>query len=400
MRASISVDLTVRRPPGAIVLAYGFRPFFLAAAAWAIVALALWMLALAGRAPAWLAVDLAWHQHEMIFGVFGAALAGFLLTALPEWTKTPPLTGVPLALLVGLWLAGRAVMLSGSERAELALVTAAFLPCVALIGAAVVTTNRAPRLGLFVAAIAALGLFSAAWQAGRVGWLAIDPTSRALPALLTLAALITLASGRIMLVVSQLALAVDASARRLRADPASTALAGVMLLALAAAVAFELRPAVVGWIALAAAAAQVHRLSEWWIGRSARRPYVWPFHLGSLMIAGATAAIGLDRLGLPLPAGGIAHALGIGAAALVTLAVMTIAGLRHTGHALEFPRTATAALVCLAVAALARAAPLLAPSLAHGALGLSAVLWIAAFALYLVGVGPKLARPRVDGKPG
>jgi len=92
----------------------GFRPFFLLAGLWAPVALLLWLSMLAGVLELPTAMDpVAWHVHEMLFGFVAAAIAGFLLTALPGWTGCPPLRGLPLAALAVLWLAGRlAVALS------------------------------------------------------------------------------------------------------------------------------------------------------------------------------------------------------------------------------------------------------------------------------------------------
>lgn len=400
MRSSTSAEA---RAVGTIdvVLAYGFRPFFLATASWAIVALVLWVAALAGALPGWLAVDLAWHQHEMLFGVFGAAVAGFMLTAFPEWTKADPLTGAPLGWLAGLWLAGRLVMLSGTTRPDAALVAAAFLPAVAAIAVAVVIVRRPPRLGLFVALIAGYAALAVAWQLARIGVVPIEPTMLALPALLLVAALVTMAAGRIVPIVSQLALRADASRRRVLAEPASTDVAVWTLLSLAVLVLADAPPAIVGWAACAASAAQLHRLAEWWIGWSGRRAYIWPFHLSGLLIAGAAAAIGFDRLGVPVPSSAVAHALGLGGAALATLAVMTVAGLLHTGHALEVSWGTGAGLAVLAPAALLRAAaPWLDGDRAAQAVDLAGSAWIAAFAVYLATVGPKLVRPRADGKPG
>lgn len=400
MRSSISVEA---RAAGAVevVLAYGFRPFFLATALWAIVALALWVAALAGRLPGWLAVDLGWHQHEMLFGVFGAAVAGFMLTALPEWTKAEPVTGAPLGWLAGLWLVGRAVMLSGTTRPDAALVAAAFLPAVAAIALGVVIAKRPPRLGLFVALIAGYAGLAVAWQLARVGVVAIEPTTLALPSLLVVTALVTTAAGRIVPIVSQLALRADASSRRVLAEPASTDVAVWTLLLLAMLALADAPPAIVGWVACAAAAAQLHRLAEWWIGWPGRRAYIWPFHLSGLLIAGAAAAIGFDRLGVPVPSSAVAHALGLGGAATATLAVMTIAGLLHTGHPLEIPRILSGGLVLAALAALLRtAAPWLDGDRAAQAIDLAGSAWVAAFAAYLIAVGPKLVRPRADGKPG
>ena len=86
----------------------GFRPFFLAAAVWAVLALLLWLLMFSGQLELPLGIaPLAWHRHEMLFGFAGAAIAGFLLTAVPNWTGRLPIAGAPLALLCLLWLSGR-----------------------------------------------------------------------------------------------------------------------------------------------------------------------------------------------------------------------------------------------------------------------------------------------------
>src|SRR5512139_1255935 len=94
------------------ILRGGFRPFFLGGAIWAVIALAIWLAALAWQFTLPSAFDaLAWHRHEMLFGFVGAVVAGFLLTAIPNWTGRLPIAGGPLAALWGLWFAGRLAML-------------------------------------------------------------------------------------------------------------------------------------------------------------------------------------------------------------------------------------------------------------------------------------------------
>ncbi|MCZ7657052.1 MAG: NnrS family protein [Xanthobacteraceae bacterium] len=397
MARSISADASA-----GVLLAYGFRPFFLATAAWAVAAVVLWVAALAGALPSWLgAVDLTWHQHEMLFGTFSAAVAGFVLTAFPEWTKSDALDGSVLGWIFALWVAGRAAMLVEDVRLDLALLAAAFLPAVTGIAVHVLVRHRPPRLGLFVLLLGLLAALDATWQAGRLGLLAIEPARLALPSLLVYAALVTVASGRIVPIVSQLALRADARTRVLRMEPASSDIAAVTLLALAAGVLAAPEAQATGWIALAAAAAQVHRLCEWWIGVAGRRAFVWPFWFASLAIAAAAAGIGLDRLAIPVASSAIVHALGFGGAAVATLAVMTVAGLLHTGHALRVPPGVTLALLSLSAGTLARCAvPWLEGAHAKAAMDLAGTLWIGGFALYLGIIGPKLVRPRVDGKPG
>ena len=99
-------------PPGPAILQQGFRPFFLLAGIWASLAMALWMGRLAGLAVLPGAIDaLAWHKHEMLFGFAAAAMAGFILTAIPNWTGRLPIGGWRLAALVGLWGLGRLAFL-------------------------------------------------------------------------------------------------------------------------------------------------------------------------------------------------------------------------------------------------------------------------------------------------
>jgi uncharacterized protein involved in response to NO len=94
------------------ILRGGFRPFFVGAATWGIVALALWLCSLAGlfQLPT-VFEGVAWHRHEMIFGFVGAAVAGFLLTAIPNWTGRLPIAGAPLLALFAVWVAARVALL-------------------------------------------------------------------------------------------------------------------------------------------------------------------------------------------------------------------------------------------------------------------------------------------------
>jgi uncharacterized protein involved in response to NO len=130
---------------GPVIFSYGFRPFFLGGALWAIVAMALWIAALSGF------IDLGgdygapnWHAHEMLFGFASAVLAGFLLTAVPNWTGRLPVSGKPLIWLFALWCAGRLFLLVPDT---VGVVTAAtvdglFLPALLAICAREVLAGR------------------------------------------------------------------------------------------------------------------------------------------------------------------------------------------------------------------------------------------------------------------
>src|ERR1035437_8519366 len=105
---TITAEERPRRLRQPAVLSYAFRPMFLAAGSWAILSLVLWLAVVLGYIQLSSRFDpLAWHIHEMLFGFVMAAVAGFLLTAIPNWTNRLPVRGYPLALLTGLWLLGR-----------------------------------------------------------------------------------------------------------------------------------------------------------------------------------------------------------------------------------------------------------------------------------------------------
>ena len=116
-----------------VLFALGFRPLFLAGSLFAVLAIPLWIAAFFGHielspAGGWL----AWHRHEMVFGFGVAIVAGFLLTAIQAWTGVPALTGKPVLLMAGLWLAGRLCWLFGTPLWLLIPVDLLFLPLVAL----------------------------------------------------------------------------------------------------------------------------------------------------------------------------------------------------------------------------------------------------------------------------
>ena len=96
---------------GPAILTFGFRPFFFGAAVWALLAMALWVPMLSGHLMLPTAFDpVSWHAHEFLFGYLGAVVAGFLLTAVPNWTGRLPIVGWWLGMLAGLWLVGRVVV--------------------------------------------------------------------------------------------------------------------------------------------------------------------------------------------------------------------------------------------------------------------------------------------------
>lgn len=333
-----------------------------------------------------------WHAHEMIFGTYGMALAGFLTTAVPEWTDTRRRQGRDLLWLVWLWLPGRLAGLVGADA--LAGVTgvtdAAFLLLLTWYVGKALLERRSTRHLSFPVWCA---LFAAAEIAVRLAWLAEDYELSG--RLLTVAlgiflVFFSLSVARINVVVMNLALDPTGETTPYRPHPGRQNLAaGLVALYLVALLALPESTAP-AFLALAAGAAFFDRLAEWFIGRAVLRSEVLGLMLANGMAGAGFVVIGLGGLGLPVAASTGQHLLAMGSLGLAVISVFIIAGLRHTGRPLELPRQAHAALALMLAAALVRTLPELGigESLLGAHYGIAALLWAAAFAVWLHGFLP------------
>jgi uncharacterized protein involved in response to NO len=343
-----------------------------------------------------------WHAHEMLFGFIGAALAGFLLTAVPSWTGQRGFAGWPLALLAGVWLAGR-FFIATATHWPLALYAGAdlaFLPALAafLIPPLIRSRNRNTRLLLVLAALFTVNV-TFYWALAHA-----DPglaRSALLAGVNLVLLLVTIIGGRIVPAFTKSALKqqgrdTDLHSSRMLDAAAVAAMVGVLLVDL---VVPQSRAA--GGMALVAAVAQAARLSQWRSLRTVRLPIVWILHL-----AYAWLPVGLALKAIALLTGwgtGLSwmHALTIGAAATMILAVMTRASLGHTGRPLIVKPAIVLAYVLLTAATLVRVLGPGSSILSYTqVITIAALLWTGAFALFLCVYGPILLRPRADGKPG
>ncbi len=389
-----ALDTDLRLPRDWPVLRLAFRPFYLLAALAAVVLMPLWGLVYSGRLP--LKTGLAptlWHVHEMLFGMLGAVVVGFLFTAGKAWTGLPTPRGAALGFFVLLWLAARIASLLAPYPVFFFL-DLAFLPLAAAVFLhLLVEAGNTRNLGI-AAVLGLLGAANLAFHLGASGALQIS-SLRALHAGLALLVLLeTLIGGRVIPLFTRNAqpgLSNEVPAWR-EALTLLTTIAGLALWLLEAA------PLLAALALMAAAALHVARLITWRPLSTRARPILWVLHL-----AYAWIPVGLALLALALlrqqPVSPALHALGVGASGGLVLAMMTRTARGHTGRPLQAGRTEVWAYGLILLAALVRVVtPLLAPQLYTQGLLLAGGLFASAFALYLRVYTAWLTSPRADGR--
>jgi len=387
-------------PPEAALplLDKGFRPFFLLGAAFAVLAVPLWLLALdGGFQPGGDFGAMQWHAHEMLFGFCSAIIAGFLLTAVGNWSGRETASGWPLAFLALVWGLGRGAMFFAAvlPRYTPALVDLAFLPLLAIACAFPLFASRSRRNYGFVGLLAALTLTNAV--AHRAALHADIATVRVAHrvALDVIVVMVALMSGRIVPMFTRNATRLD----WIRSIPLleKSSLGALVLLVLV-----DIWPAAGALSAALAAVAGVlliARMRYWGSLLAAREPLLWILHAGSLWLPVGLLLRAGSALTPLVPSSSSLHALTAGAIGLLTLGMMARVSLGHTGRMLVLPRWMGAAFVCLLVAGLVRVgAPFLPSSFYLSALTVAAGAWSIAFGLFLVRYGAMLVAPRADSR--
>jgi uncharacterized protein involved in response to NO len=385
------------------LFAYGFRPFFLAAGLSAVLVVPAWLAMIAqGTMPLGALPPQLWHAHELFYGFVGAALAGFLLTAVPSWTGAKGFAGWPLAAVASAWLLGRlafalanAVPLWALAAAELA-----FLPGVAILLAPPLLRSRNRNTPLLLV-LAALWIADAVFLAGLARQDALLAGRSLRVAIDLMLIVVTVIGGRIVPSFTANALRRRGEAPEIRSRPWLERAVIALMVAVALVDLWEPDGAIAGWLAALVAVAQGVRLSGWRSLRARGEAILWVLHLG---YAWMPVGFALKALWLLAGMGWAAHwphALTMGVFGTMILAVMTRAALGHTGRELTVGGSVAAAYLLLTLGVAARVfAPGLWPAHYLQTLFVSGALWTAGFALYLVVYTPILVLSRADGKPG
>ncbi|MCU0790823.1 MAG: NnrS family protein [Nitratireductor sp.] len=395
---TVSSSGQMRSWTGPAILTYGFRPFFLGAAVWAALAMLVWVSMLAGRIDLPTAFDaVSWHSHEFLFGYLQAVIAGFLLTAVPNWTGRLPIVGWPLAALFTLWVAGRIAVAFSADMPPLAVALADLAFPVALAGAIAreIVAGRNWRnlvvLGMLAAFATGNAIFH--FEAARGDYAAQGHGLRlGLGAAIMMIALI---GGRIIPSFTRNWL-VKRGEDRLPVPPMQgfDRLALVALLAaLLLWVVLPLNP-VTGLALILAGVLHLVRLARWKGLMTFAEPLVVVLHAGYAFLPIGALALGWEillpgQLGMPAAQ----HLWMAGAIGLMTLAVMTRATLGHTGQQLAAGPATVAIYAALVAAVFARLAAGAFPGQAELLHALAGMFWIGAFAGFAIVYGRPLLRP-------
>jgi uncharacterized protein involved in response to NO len=360
----------------------GFRPFYLLAGTYAALGVPIWALQYAGVLPG---ANMLWHAHEMLFGYAFAVIAGFLLTAVRNWTGLPTPAGAALAGIAALWLAAR--LLAPFSLPAAAGAGALFAIALAWgIGRPLVLSGNRRNLFL-VALVLAMGAGGAAFQAWPRLGMAIG-----LDVVLFVMAVI---AGRVLPMFTNNAVPGAGARRNPRLEIA--AIASLPVLYALEAAGFATAAA---WAALVAAALHGLRLALWAPHRSFGKPILWILHVSYAWIVAHLVLRAMAGFDLVLPMLAV-HALTVGAIGGLTLGMMTRTARGHTGRNLAAGRAEVAAYVLVQAAAVARVVvPLTFPASYPVTILVSSLLWCAAFVLFVVVYVPILTRARADGMPG
>ncbi len=383
------------RPPRFALWQLGFRPFFLLASVFAALSIGLWALQFAGWLGRPYLQGPLWHAHEMLFGFAFAVVVGFLLTAGKNWTNRPTLSGAPLSALVLLWLAGRVLVLT--PFAVIAAIVNVTFPLAAALALAVpFIASRNRRNYFFLALLLLVAAAELAVHLAQLGLVDLPPWIGIQLGLDILLFVMAVMAGRIIPLFTNSGVP-GADARK---HVAVERVALGALLALLIADAAPLHGVLLMAIAGVGASAHLVRLTLWHPWKTLRVPLVWALHVAYAWIPVHLALRALAEAGRVAPSVAT-HALTVGAAGGLIVAMMTRISRGHTGHPLRADGADVACyLLVLAAAAIRVFVPLVDATLTIAAVLGSAALWSAGFGLFAVRYGPMLVRPRIDGRPG
>ncbi len=381
------------------VFALGFRAFFALAGLFALILIALWAAIYKGV----LVTDnyypnSYWHAHEMLLGYSVAVIAGFLLTAVKNWTGVQTLQGGKLLGLCLLWIYGRVIPFYSELIPDIiiALIDFSFLPVLAYFIAQPIIKSGNFRNLFFIALLLLMAFGNACIHAEILGYYEDSAELGLNLVVMIIMMIILIIAGRVFPFFTERGIKGVMAIRNPMLDSLAIASSSIVFLMLI----FNIDGVILAIAALAAVAANVLRVSGWYDPRIWYVPLLWVLYLGYAWIILGFSFVALSSLSI-IPPSVATHAFTVGGIGVLTLGMMARVSLGHTGRAMKASNTIAIAFALINLAALFRVLlPALLPTWYGGFLTISIYFWLAAFSLFAVVYLPILSSVRVDGKRG
>lgn len=381
-----------------VFFSIGFRPFFLIATLFSAVLMALWVFFYSSQQPLSsfdYYTSITWHAHEMIFGYGMAVVAGFLLTAIRNWTRVQTVSGHKLMLLVLVWVFGRMAPFVFNQAWMVALIDMLFLPSLAVFVAIPLVKVGNKRNYFMVGMIVLMALLNLLVHLDKLGVVQNTAILAYKTAFYIIIALIIVMAGRVFPMFSQNGVPVRYQVVKY---PLIEKLVIPSYFVFMVSLLFIGSPLITAITAILAAIIHIVRLKGWYNSQIWQVPLVWVLHVGYLfLIVGLVmTAISQYKPSLYFLA---LHAFSIGTLGIVTIGMMARVSIGHTGRDLRFPPKALKPVFILMVlVVIVRVfVPLVVPSVYQWTIIISGSFWVLAFALFVVSYVKILVNPRVDG---
>jgi len=381
------------------LFALGFRAFFALAGLAALILIVFWNAIFNGTLTSeHYFSNNYWHAHEMLLGYAAAVIAGFLLTAVKNWTGKQTLTGDPLANLCLLWLYGRILPFYAGllPDALIVLVDFSFLPVLAYQVSKPIIEAKQYRNLFFIGLLLLLALSNGMIHLEMLGLLPNSAATGIQLAVATIIILILIIAGRVFPFFTERGIPGTLIIRNPLLDNASVASA-VIVFALQL---FGISGTLLALAAVAAVIVNIARLSGWYVQRVIYVPLLWVLYAGyGWVILGFLLTV-LSAYSLVLPSLAL-HAFTLGGIGVLTLGMMARISLGHTGRAMKASNAIAVAFVLINIAALFRVLlPIAMPGWYETLIYISTLSWLAAFSLFVFVYGPILTTARIDGQEG
>ena len=380
-----------------VFFSIGFRPFFLLATLLSAILLGLWVFFYAIHVPL-RSFDyyssITWHAHEMIFGYGMAVVAGFLLTAIRNWTRIPTVSGTGLMLLVVAWILGRIAPFVLNQDWLIAVFDMLFLPLLAVFVAIPLVKAGNKRNYFMVGMIVVMSVLNLLVHLDKLGFVQNTATIAYKTAFYIIIALIIVMAGRVFPMFSQNGVPVRYQVVKY---PLVEKLAVPSYFAFMISLLFIGSTLLTALTAIIAVVIHSIRLKGWYNKQIWQVPLVWVLHMGYLFLIVGLVMTAISQY-VPALYFLALHAFSIGTLGIVTMGMMARVSIGHTGRDLRFPpRLIKPAFILLVLATLVRVfVPLIVPSAYQTTIIVSGSLWVVAFALFVLSYAKILLSPRAD----